>query len=652
MTVATATSAKREVKSMNILPAIEKFINSRFYHYALLINGKWGTGKTYYVKEILIPKIKEQEPERDVNYISLYGIKAADEIGQMLCIQAIKDKAGEAGKAVDTKGGQITTVILSALAKVGIQKIGANGVDMGGILQTLPNYNNNVIILDDLEWCSCPINEVLGYVNSFVEHSEASVILVANEEEIGKWQLERNPELQTIIAMNPSMKVKAADTGRELRSSTQRNQVERASFTPEEVEDRRREIFHNNESYRAIKEKVIGLTIDYEPDLKEIFHTLIERSIKFQPHREEVLSQLDWFVETAEKDEHKNIRTFQYFLEKITALFGVIDSQYSALYQVVVRYTYRSSIRYMKGLKMPEWDGDYGQQRFTPEGVYSTECEFGFRFIDEIIVRNAIEHDRVNSVLEQYTRIAERKGALNNDPYQFIRNWYVSEDEEVVKWLSKIEDNIKSGKYSSALFSDIIRHLADIKGHQVMAEKCDEVFSEMVDYIEHEDASLLESPVRQHFILNGQSADIYKQWFNEIDKLINEKKSQSEKEVYEEAVRQRECWATNLVKVSSNKGCVNGHSFVFWLEPSDILARISESTNAELSQFRDALSCFYDTYVYYEHMNDDYEHLVAIQKGVAEMNTSEWGEIKRAYQTWIVNDIGRVLDRLSEEKSI
>ena len=75
---------------MNIIPAIDRFINNRLYHYSLLINGKWGSGKTYFVKETLIPHI--EKTNRDVNYLSLYGIRSTDEITRMLCVQAIKNK--------------------------------------------------------------------------------------------------------------------------------------------------------------------------------------------------------------------------------------------------------------------------------------------------------------------------------------------------------------------------------------------------------------------------------------------------------------------------------------------------------------------------------------------------------------------------------
>ena len=49
----------------------------------------------------------------------------------------------------------------------------------------MTKLNADLYIFDDLERCEAPINKVLGYINQFVEHDDAKVIIVANEQEIG-----------------------------------------------------------------------------------------------------------------------------------------------------------------------------------------------------------------------------------------------------------------------------------------------------------------------------------------------------------------------------------------------------------------------------------------------------------------------------------
>lgn len=45
---------------------------------------------------------------------------------------------------------------------------------------------NCVLIFDDLERCDCSIQDILGYINGFVEQAGMKVIIIANQEELRK----------------------------------------------------------------------------------------------------------------------------------------------------------------------------------------------------------------------------------------------------------------------------------------------------------------------------------------------------------------------------------------------------------------------------------------------------------------------------------
>lgn len=63
---------------------ILRYIKDMSYNYAVLVDGEWGSGKTYFVKNTLINIIKKQEDlsetPRKIKYISLYGCKSVKEI--------------------------------------------------------------------------------------------------------------------------------------------------------------------------------------------------------------------------------------------------------------------------------------------------------------------------------------------------------------------------------------------------------------------------------------------------------------------------------------------------------------------------------------------------------------------------------------------
>jgi hypothetical protein len=138
-------------------------------HYAVLISGPWGIGKTYLVKEFLrqnVPKTKKHV------YLSLYGLSSVEEIDAAL-FQA----------AFPLLGGKIAK-ITGRLAKAGLKYVGVDSGDLS-IRDVMTKLNAELYIFDDLERCEAPINKVLGYINQFVEHDDAKVIIIANEQEIG-----------------------------------------------------------------------------------------------------------------------------------------------------------------------------------------------------------------------------------------------------------------------------------------------------------------------------------------------------------------------------------------------------------------------------------------------------------------------------------
>lgn len=639
---------------MDIITEIDKFINSRIYHYALLVNGKWGTGKTFFIKNNLINHIKDSS-DKDVNYISLYGIRNTETISEMLCIQSIRDKTPDMAKRwLDSKGGQILTKLSSVAVKCGMDKLGASDEDAGSILGLLPNYDNNVVIFDDLERCGCDINEVLGYINDFVEHSDAAVIIVANEEEIGKYQLDTNIELQKLIAADPNITVELPETLEDfVRSVTgaygTKELAEKKSFTVDEIEFRRKAIFNNNDRYRRMKEKVIGLTINYEPDLPVIFRSLIEEKTKINTKLKDVLldkEMIDWFVTTATRDEHKNLRTFQYFLEKIIRIFEIIQNGYPELHKGIVKYTFRSCIKYMKGLPMPSWTADYGSQSFEKRAIFDADQEFGFRFIDDLIVKNEADSEYINDVLTRYRHILKKKGQLENDPYNYISGWWEAEDSQVEKWLDAIEENIRTGVYSTELYTGLMKCIAILKCHGVMTNKCDSIFDAMKKYILSANPQTLEDLEMESFFLENAEKEIYSAMREEVKELLDKAMGNSEQQKYEEAIAHKSKWASGLMAITEEILRAGRRSFVYCLDTDKLMKCIDNSSNYELSVFRHVLRTVYDDRIYWDRTKDDVIKLKALHDRLKNCDTSEWGDIKKNYQKWIIGDIDKYLARL------
>ncbi len=136
-------------------------------HFAVLLNGPWGIGKTFLLKEFL--KGIETAKKRAV-YVSLYGLSSFEEVDDAL-FRAIYP-------ILDNKGIQLAGRAVKAAGKFFHVDIDLNAKDI------LSKANADLFVFDDLERCEISVGRVLGYINEFVEHEDRKVIIVANEAEI------------------------------------------------------------------------------------------------------------------------------------------------------------------------------------------------------------------------------------------------------------------------------------------------------------------------------------------------------------------------------------------------------------------------------------------------------------------------------------
>ena len=613
-----------------------------------MINGEWGCGKTFFVEKTLMPHLREKL-HMDVNYVSLYGISDLDAITDSLCVQAIKDKMYSMFNIkVEGKASELSSIASSFFIKNILPKLGINELDTNKIIGLLPDYNNNVIIFDDLERCGLDINEVLGYINGFIEHSNAAVIIVANEKEIGNWQLERNPELQMQVALADNLRI-PSERGeyKNNRNFHQERGADKKDFTIKQLEERRAVIFHSNNKYLKMKEKVIGQTINYIPDLREAYMELIDKVQSNDYLRNQLKELVDNLVDFAKKFNHYNLRTFQFFLEKICIIYEAIGNKYSKIDYMIIAYTFQSSIRCMKGLPMPKWKGDFGTQFFGEKSSFIDNSINGFRFIDNLIYKNEFDSDIVEGVLTQYKTMVEEQGRLKNDPYQLLKSWWCSEDEEVKQWLRELKENVQQGKYSTMLYPDIVKQLTSISSYGVMVDQCDDIVDAMKKHIQKSNPSKLVPFGQVHFFPEDDSGKKFSDSMEALNKLMDRKIGQSERLKYKELL-QSETWSEDLIV---KEHFIAGYSFIFWIDPNELFEKISRGNNHELQNFRNALTSIYSDYVTYRNAAEDLDHLSELKKGIAEMDVTIYGEIKRLYMGWIKGDIERYMHKIKNQVS-
>lgn len=153
-------------------------------HFAVLIEGRWGCGKTHFVTNLLED---DAFTDRKPIYLSVFGI--AD-------IQSLETSLFYASASTATKtlhkGMGLAGSVFSGALTLGTGGILGGTVNLNKVVdaatsqleQSAKNMDGALLVLDDLERCKIPMPVLLGVINRFVEHGDTRVILCANTDSL------------------------------------------------------------------------------------------------------------------------------------------------------------------------------------------------------------------------------------------------------------------------------------------------------------------------------------------------------------------------------------------------------------------------------------------------------------------------------------
>ncbi|MGB6188969.1 MAG: P-loop NTPase fold protein [Aeromonas molluscorum] len=261
---------------------IEEFL--KYYYsfkqepgYAVLLKGKWGTGKTWFINQTL--KSLAQEDGKYL-YVSLYGITSFEEIEDEFFKQ-LHPLLSSRSMALT---GKIAKGLLKATLKIDLDGDGKTdgSVSAQAPELNLPDYLTNtsgfVIVFDDLERASINLESLLGYINHYVEHQGYKVIIVANEEEI-------------------------------LAHQEQRDDFKLA--------------------YRRIKEKLVGKTFEINPDLSGALVNFISE-VKNRDAQSLYNKNINLISEVYENSQYQNLRHLKQSLWDFERFLSLVSQDASA----------------------------------------------------------------------------------------------------------------------------------------------------------------------------------------------------------------------------------------------------------------------------------------------------------------------------------
>lgn len=481
-----------EYNSENLKEVILNYIEDKTYYYAVMINGVWGCGKSYFIKNVLIDYFKSYSVK--YIYISLYGIDNLQEITKQILTQNYF--GNKKGNEVAEWASLGSSIIFNQLEKNGI-----DGKDFQNVARLIKRKfslkKDTVLIFDDLERTKIPINELMGYINGFVEHQHLKVIIVANEKEVDSKL--NNLELKYVVAMN-----KDIDLG------VKNNVNDNNSLSLENLKDRTESIFKEKSGYDKVKEKLIGDTFNFSPDLKESCLNILENNKKNLDNDlySMIKDNISELIKIMKEQGHGNLRTFQFYLSKLSnfAKKSKLYQNHGIARKMIEEYNtffLQESIELKRGIEQ--------KKNLNPVKIDLSDYIRGLSLLDE---------DLLNSITKKYD-ILNSKDKINVICTE-IMDWRNSDEKTINEYFDNIIDDLVV--VDEVLYKRILMNIASLEYYKVLEHNKVCLFIEKLKsiLISKKNINNILFDLRIGFNILDQEKKIYVNYINSLSTIVND----------------------------------------------------------------------------------------------------------------------------------
>jgi len=297
----------------DLVESILDYVRADYTDYAIMINGEWGSGKTYFWNNKIKNKIETMKlngKQYTTIYMSLYGISNLEDISKKIFIETTQLMDKNLKKFMNSNNQ--TTI--PEYAKTGLDMANFFGVTQNGDKINYSDFfttDDKVLCFDDLERANVDVIDILGYINNFVEHDHIKTIIICNEKELATKLKNSNLEMKTFIATY--LLDKEGDL-----SKTDKPMVEK-------IQDKIEYVFDKANDYERIKEKLIGETFEYAPEFNYIINGLLLRYennpdlIRFLRENTAII------INTFNKSGTRNLRILKHALNDFKKVFEMVS---------------------------------------------------------------------------------------------------------------------------------------------------------------------------------------------------------------------------------------------------------------------------------------------------------------------------------------
>lgn len=219
-------------------PEIEQpiidYIKKENTDYALMLEGQWGCGKTYFLNNVLRNEIKDilKEKKLDWTYLSLFGVSSIDDFYvRLITNHKTKDSSDD---STETEKKQ-NLLSKKSISKPNISDAIIKFIDSKtGIKLNLSNLINHsyfakrFIVIDDFERIGegLSTNQVLGVINELTSRYHIKVLIIGYEEKTDDFKEFKEKGIRFTLKYSPVIR----DVAKEIINKSNFDDVEKQHF--------------------------------------------------------------------------------------------------------------------------------------------------------------------------------------------------------------------------------------------------------------------------------------------------------------------------------------------------------------------------------------------------------------------------------------
>lgn len=645
----------------DLVESILDYIRADYTDYAIMINGEWGSGKTYFWNNKIRNKIESMQvngKKLTTIYMSLYGISNLEEISKKIFIETTQLMDKNLKKYMNYN--EQTTI--PEYAKTGLDMANFFGVTQNGDKIDYEKFfstDDKVLCFDDLERANVDVIDILGYINNFVEHDHIKTIIICNEKELSTKLKSNNIEMKTFIATYLLDKEKKL--------------FENNKPMVEKIQDTIEDVFDKANDYERIKEKLIGETFEYQPEFTYIINGILMRYERYPELIRFLKSNTSLIISTFEKSGTRNLRILKHALADFKKIFDMVNKSYpntnNRILQTMLIFTIAVSFEIKAGKITKDKfvnieDNEEYKSMVVSSRVFMDNRQFYIKEFDNNYYYNFKAEYRFFKFIEYYvrTRIFDMK-LLKNDMAEIqntgenrnvpaykrllTEEYWKIPDEEFLKVINDIIKEIKSGKVELIELVKLYSYFSYFSSKKLIpyeSETIKKIFEDSMDLVAQKSEYYeIKKDEFTEFALVQNQKDMQKilNKFYEINESLKEKAfGKKAEEIFKCIPMKMEQFYDRF-----DKECMEIPIFRYY-EPRNVLQRLMYSSNEDLVTIKDKM--IKRAELYSELLLEEKDNLIKLREVIREYIKDKTASIKIVMLEEFAKSLDYILEKYDQ----